>query len=99
VLTNATVSDPTTPSCDRTSAQIPALASLAPGASVTYSCTRPNVRRAWSNVATATGTPPSGPNVTATDSAQVKVAPLSPPKKKVVKHPKIVSHKKPKTTG
>jgi uncharacterized repeat protein (TIGR01451 family) len=99
VLTNVTVVDPTTPNCNRTSAQLPALASLAPGATVTYTCTRPNVRAAWANVATAAGTPPSGPNVTATDRAQVKVAPLAPPKKKVVKRPKVISHKRPKTTG
>ena len=44
VLTNVTVTDPKTPNCNRTSAQIPALASMAPGASVTYTCSRANVR-------------------------------------------------------
>ena len=58
---------------------------MAPGASVTYTCTRTNVQGAFDNVATATGTPPSGPNVTATDTAPVKVKALMPPKKK---HPK-----------
>jgi hypothetical protein len=78
---------------------------MAPGATVTYSCTRPNVRASFDNVATAIGTPPSGPNVTATDSAPVKAAPLTPAKKKVVKKkkkpkpPKVVAHKAPKTTG
>ena len=86
MLTNVTVTDPLSPNCNRTSAQIPALASMAPSASVTYSCSRPNVRRAFDNVATATGTPPSGPNVTASDTAPVKVKKaLTPPKKK--KHP------------
>jgi uncharacterized repeat protein (TIGR01451 family) len=97
VLTNVTVTDPLTPNCNRTSAQIPALASMAPGATVTYSCARPNVRGNFNNVATATGTPPSGPNVTASDTAPVKAAPLPPPKKK--KHVKVISHKKPKATG
>jgi uncharacterized repeat protein (TIGR01451 family) len=97
VLTNVTVTDPLSPNCNRTKAQIPALASMQPNASVTYSCSRPNVQRAFDNVATATGTPPSGPNVTASDRAPVKVRvpPLTPPKK----HPRVVSHKKPKATG
>jgi uncharacterized repeat protein (TIGR01451 family) len=100
VLTNVTVTDPLSPNCNRTSAQIPALASMAPGATVTYTCTRPNVRANFDNIATATGTPPSGPNVTATDTAPVKTKALTP--KKVVKKkkkPKVVSHKKPKATG
>jgi len=101
VLTNVTVTDPLSPNCSRTSAQIPALASMAPGATVTYTCTRPNVRGNFDNVATATGTPPSGPNVTASDTAPVKVKVLKPVKKKVKKKkkPKVVSHKKPKATG
>jgi len=103
VLTDVTVVDPLSPNCNRTKADIPALASMAPGATVTYSCTRPNVRANFDNVATATGTPPSGPNVTATDTAPVKTRALTPAKKKVVKKkkkkPKVVSHKKPKATG
>jgi uncharacterized repeat protein (TIGR01451 family) len=101
VLTDVHVDDPLTPNCNRTKVQIPALASMAPGASVTYTCTRANVKAAFDNVATATGTPPSGPNVTASDTAPVKVKALTPAKKKVVKKkkPKVVSHKKPKATG
>ncbi len=103
VLTDVNVVDPLSPNCNRTKAQIPALASMAPGATVTYSCTRPSVRASFDNVATATGTPPSGPNVTASDSAPVKAQALTPAKKKVVKKkqkkPKVVSHKKPKATG
>jgi len=100
-LTDVTVTDPLSPNCNRTKADIPALASMAPGATVTYTCTRPNVRGNFDNVATATGTPPSGPNVTASDTAPVKVQALTPAKKKVVKKkkPKVVSHKKPKATG
>jgi len=97
-LTNVTVTDPLTPNCNRTSAQLPALASMAPNASVTYSCSRPNVRRAFDNIATATGTPPAGPKVTASDTAPVKVKALKPPPPKK-KQPKVVSHRKPKTTG
>ena len=101
VLTDVHVDDPLSPNCSRTKAQIPELASMAPGASVTYTCTKPNVQAAFDNVATATGTPPTGPNVTASDTAPVKVRALTPAKKKVVKKkkPKVVSHKKPKATG
>jgi uncharacterized repeat protein (TIGR01451 family) len=99
VLTNVVVSDPLTPNCNRTSAQLPALASLAVGATITYTCSRPNVTRSFDNVATATGTPPAGQNVTASDQAPVKVvAPFKPPAKKH-KKPKVVSHKRPKATG
>jgi uncharacterized repeat protein (TIGR01451 family) len=103
VLTDVHVEDPLTPDCNRTKAQIPALASMDPGATVTYTCVLRNVRASFNNVATATGTPPLGPNVTATDTAPVKTKALTPPKKKTPKKkkktPKVVSHKKPKTTG
>ena len=94
-LTNVTVTDPLSPNCDRTQAQIPALASMAPNAAVTYSCSRSNVTQAYDNVATATGTPPSGPNVTASDTAPVKVNKPFVPKN----HPKVTSHKRPTATG
>jgi uncharacterized repeat protein (TIGR01451 family) len=102
VLTDVNVVDPLSPNCNRTKAQIPALASMAPGASVTYTCTRPNVTAGFDNVGTATGTPPTGPNVSASDTAPVKVRALTPAKKVVAKKkkkPKVVSHKKPKATG
>jgi uncharacterized repeat protein (TIGR01451 family) len=101
VLTDVTVVDPLTTNCNRTKVEIPALASMAPGASVTYSCTKTNVRASFDNVATVIGTPPSGPNVTASDTAPVKAQTLTPKKKKVVKKkkPKVISHKKPKATG
>jgi uncharacterized repeat protein (TIGR01451 family) len=101
VLTDVTVTDPLSPNCNRTKADLPALASMAPGATVTYTCTRPNVRGNFDNLATATGTPPSGPNVSATDTAPVKTKALTPKKKKAKKKkkPKVVSHKKPKATG
>jgi len=92
-LTNVTVTDALTPDCNRS------LGTLEPGQSITYTCTRKNVRSAFDNVAVATGTPPSGPNVTATDTAPVTVrAPATPPPPK--KHPhKVVTKKKPKVTG
>jgi uncharacterized repeat protein (TIGR01451 family) len=79
LLTDVHVDDPLTPSCNRTKADIPALASMAPGATVTYACARSNVRSAYDNVATATGTTPSGPTVSASDTAPVKVQTLTPP--------------------
>jgi hypothetical protein len=97
VLTKVTVLDPLSPNCNRTSAQIPALASMEPNASVTYSCSRRKVRSAFDNVATATGTPPSGPIVTATDTAPVRVTKALKPRKRH-HHPKIVSHRKPRVT-
>jgi uncharacterized repeat protein (TIGR01451 family) len=100
-LTNVRVTDPLAPNCNRTSAQIPALASMAPGAVVTYTCTRPNVQAQFTNVATATGTPPTGPDVTASDSAPVRLqaAPFKPPTPKPQAKPKVVTHKKPRVTG
>jgi uncharacterized repeat protein (TIGR01451 family) len=105
-LTDVHVVDPLSPNCNRTKADIPALASMIPGAAVTYTCTRPNMKctgpgapfkcALFTNVATAIGTPPVGPDVTATDTAPVKVAPQKPP---APKKPKVVSHKKPKATG
>jgi uncharacterized repeat protein (TIGR01451 family) len=98
VLTNVTVLDPLSPNCNRTSAQIPALASMEPNTSVTYSCSRRKVRSAFDNVATATGTPPSGPIVTATDTAPVSVTKALKARKRH-HHPKFVSHRKPRVTG
>ena len=72
-LTNVRVTDPLAPDCNRTSAQIPALASMAPGASLSYTCSLANVTASFTNVATDTGTPPTGPDVSATDSAHVTV--------------------------
>ncbi len=101
-LTNVIVTDPRSPKCNRTKADIAALASMAPGVRVTYTCTRANVTASFDNVATAVGTPPLGQDVTASDTALVKAAPLKPAKKKKKikkKKPKITSHKKPKAIG
>jgi uncharacterized repeat protein (TIGR01451 family) len=102
-LTDVTVVDVLSPNCNRTKTDLPALASMAPGAHVTYTCTRRNVTASFDNVAVVTATPPAGPGVTATDTAPVKVGALTPPTKKVAAKkktkPKVVSHKKPKATG
>ena len=88
------VTDPLSPNCNRTSATIAALASMPPGAIVSYSCTRPNVKTGFTNVATANGTPPTGANVSATDTApvtvkvQVAFTPPSTPAIGIVKSPK-----------
>ena len=79
-LSNVRVTDQLSPDCAKTSANIGALGSLAPGASVTYNCSIGNVTAGFTNVATATGTPPSGNDVSASDSAPVTVTPpLTPP--------------------
>jgi uncharacterized repeat protein (TIGR01451 family) len=96
-LTNVNVSDPLSPDCSKTSAQISALASMGPGVSVTYNCSLGNVTASFTNVATATGTPPTGANVTATDSAPVTVNVFVPPPAVVVSHPAIDIVKDPKT--
>jgi uncharacterized repeat protein (TIGR01451 family) len=64
-LTNVTISDPLTPDCDR------AFAHLAPGGSQVYTCAFVDVKENFTNTATASGTPPIGPDVTDTDSAAV----------------------------
>ena len=89
-LTNVRVTDPLAPDCNRTSAQIPALASMAPGASLSYTCSLANVTASLTNVATDTGTPPTGPDVSATDTAHVTVPtpPVLTPHISVTKLPK-----------
>ena len=72
-LTNVTVTDALAPGCARTSAQLGANATLAPGASFSYACTLANVTADFTNSATATGTPPVGADVTDTDTAEVDV--------------------------
>jgi uncharacterized repeat protein (TIGR01451 family) len=87
-LTNVVVTDALSPNCNKT------IGTLAPGQSVSYKCTRPNVTKSFTNVGVVTGQAGST-TLTAQDSARVTArAPFVP---KVV--PKVVSHKKPKATG
>ncbi len=72
-LTDVSVSDPLTGSCAKTKADIPALASMAPAAEVTYDCTRTGVTASFVNEATVTAKPPVGTPVTASDTAAVTV--------------------------
>ncbi len=77
-LTNVNVTDAIAPGCARTAAQIALIAphlssTFAPGDSVTYTCTQANVTANETNSATATGTPPVGPNVTSTSTVDVTV--------------------------
>jgi uncharacterized repeat protein (TIGR01451 family) len=88
-LTSVVVTDALAPGCARTSADIPGLASMAPGATITYTCTLANVTSSFTNVAIATGTPPVGPPVSAQDTAAVTaVAPATHPAITIVKNPK-----------
>jgi uncharacterized repeat protein (TIGR01451 family) len=68
VLTNVSVNDPLAPGCNRAN-----LGSLNPGQSTGYTCSVSNVTAGFTNVATATGTPPVGPPVTDDDDAVVIV--------------------------
>jgi uncharacterized repeat protein (TIGR01451 family) len=70
-LTNVTVTDPLSAGCAKT------IGTLTAGQSSTYTCSQPNVTAAFTNVATVTGHPPVGPDVTASASANVTVN--SPP--------------------
>jgi uncharacterized repeat protein (TIGR01451 family) len=100
-LSNVFVADALTPACAVSSSSIAELATMSPGASVTYTCTAAAVTASFTNVATDTGTPPSGPNVTATDTAVVTVtAPFTPPLPPAI--PATLKHKpaaKPPATG
>ena len=66
-LTAVTVADALSPNCNRS------LGTLAPGASSTYTCINASVTRNFTNIAIASGVPPKGPKVKATDHAVVKV--------------------------
>jgi uncharacterized repeat protein (TIGR01451 family) len=69
-LSDVTVSDPVAPDCDDTF-----VGTLAAGASETsYSCSFMDSPASFTNTATATGTPPVGPNVSESASAAVTVA-------------------------
>ena len=104
-LTNVTVTDPLSPDCNKTSAQIAALASMAPASGSHRVRASPTTARSrTSRPASRTsrlrpGRRPSGPNVTAQDSAPVTVnAPLTPPKPAPTPtHPAIDIVKDPKS--
>jgi len=88
-LTDVHVTDALAPGCARTKADIPGLASMAPSAIVTYTCSLANVTASLTNVAIATGKPPVGPDVSASDTAVVTaVAPATHPAIVIVKNPK-----------
>jgi uncharacterized repeat protein (TIGR01451 family) len=72
-LTNVTVTDPLSTGCNK------AIGTLTAGQSTTYTCSQTGVTAAFTNVATATGHPPVGPDVTASASANVTINPPLPP--------------------
>ena len=67
---NVSVSDPVARDCEKTSSELPALASLAPGAVVTYTCTLKHVT-SFTNVVSAGGVSTAGDSVTAADAMRV----------------------------
>lgn len=66
-LSNVQVSDALAPDCDAN------LGALTAGATASYPCSRANVTASFTNTAVASGTPPVGPAVSASDSAPVSV--------------------------
>jgi uncharacterized repeat protein (TIGR01451 family) len=72
-LTNVTVTDPLSTGCNKS------IGTLDPGQTSTYSCEQAGVTAAFTNVATVTGHPPVGPDVTASASANVTVNSPPPP--------------------
>jgi len=68
-LTNVAVNDPLTAGCNKT------IGTLTPGQSTSYGCSQAGVTSAFTNVAVATGHPPTGPDVSASASATVAVNP------------------------
>src|SRR5262249_36730079 len=80
-LTGVHVTDAQALDCARTAAQIAAdpnaphtgTATFNAGDTYSYTCTKANVTSSFTNSATATGTPAAGPDVTATDTADVSV--------------------------
>jgi hypothetical protein len=71
---NVQVTDAAAPDCARTGAAN--LGTIAPGQIVSYTCTQSDVMESFTNVATVSGEPPSGPPVTHTDVAGVVVVRL-----------------------
>ncbi len=67
-LSNVTVSDPNAPNCDRI------FASIGVGGFQEYTCTVANVTAGFTNTASVTGTPPTGPDVSDSDTADVSIA-------------------------
>jgi uncharacterized repeat protein (TIGR01451 family) len=90
-LLDVAVSDPVTPDCART------IGMLAPGASVTYTCSRSAVVADFDSVIVATGTSPAGVDVTASDSVHVSVTDPLPPPPAAATHPAISIIKNPKS--
>jgi hypothetical protein len=94
------VTDPRSKSCNRS------LGLLAPGASVSYTCSKSHVKKGFVNVARVAGKAPSGTTVHASDRATVHVTPA---RIATVRHaakkpaprprPQVVSHVTPKVTG
>ena len=82
-LTGVHVSDLFSPDCNRSPAQIAAdpnsngTSTLAPDETYEYTCTTSALLAAFTNTATATGTPPVGADVTDSDTADVSIESLS----------------------
>jgi outer membrane protein OmpA-like peptidoglycan-associated protein len=73
-LTGVAVADRAAPNCSRS------LGTMAAGASKTYTCSRSGVKAAFTDIATLSGKTPTGPIVSLSTSAKVRLkAPFTPP--------------------
>jgi uncharacterized repeat protein (TIGR01451 family) len=66
-LHDVTVTDPRSPGCNHS------LGSMGQGTSKQYSCSQPNVKAGYTNVANVVGTSPKGQKVHDSDTAQVNI--------------------------
>lgn len=80
-LTDVTVSDPLTPDCDAS------LGTMQPADVQTYDCIAPNVEDGFTNIATVSATPPSGPPIENMDDATVTVQEPAAPAINIQKTP------------
>ncbi len=67
-LSNVAVSDPQASNCNN-----PTIGTLAPNQGISYTCSRTGITGDFTNIATATGTPPVGPPISSSDPADVDV--------------------------
>jgi uncharacterized repeat protein (TIGR01451 family) len=82
-LTGVAVTDAQAPDCAKS------IGTLKAGESSSYSCSLAGVTSPFTNSATATGHPPVGPDVTATDTAPVTVNAVPPPPPPAPPAPKV----------
>ncbi len=84
MLTDVQVTDPDVPECSATSATVPELGSILPGARASYSCIGPDLASDIANTASVIATDPGGVQPTDSDEAGI-IAPVAAPEIAIVK--------------